>query len=125
MPRTHTTQAASLTDIAAIAIGSILRVEAKEGETPTTTIVFSGEGHTPADATRDATADIVAQCQDHRCSPASVTVDGTMRTDNGYRVWGTLGCIEGEIDSSMTREIPQVTMTGGEGEGWTLTISEE
>lgn len=81
-------------------------------------VLFTGEGRTPALA--DAVDAIRELAATHDTSPAHVIHDGLLRTDEGYRVWGslTLG------DGAMSR-LPAVRahIEPGEEGTWTVTIT--
>lgn len=83
-------------------------------------VLFTGEGRTPALALADAVDAIRELAATHDTSPVHVIHDGLLRTDEGYRVWGslTLG------DGAMSR-LPAVRahIEPGEEGTWTVTIT--
>lgn len=85
-----------------------------------TTLVFSGEGPTPEDAFEDALADIQDQAHTHGGAPVAVELEGWLRTDAGFRLWGTLG-----IDTQATSQEERrwdMTLAENEEGRWTLTM---
>lgn len=82
--------------------------------------MFAGEGESPGAALADAVGAIRELLEMRGGTPARVTHHGALRTDDGYRLWGTLTIIEGEAAAIPPME---ARIEAGEEGTWTVTIT--
>lgn len=96
----------------------------QRNEHGTSTLVFSGEGTTPATALQDALDHIREQCAVHDCVPVDIDTEPAFRIDTGTRIWGTISC-SGRSEEAKPPGIAQSMdiVADQEGDLWTLTIT--
>lgn len=117
IPPSRQFHAASLDDVIRKALSALFP---NSGTEDVTTLVFSGEGPTPAAAVTHALDDIRDLGQTHAGTPARAELEGWLRTDTGFRLWGTLGIIPQA--EPYLHPSPDITLTEQEEGQWTLTI---
>lgn len=82
--------------------------------------MFVGEGETPGAALADAVEAIREMSETLGGAPSGIGYEGSLRIDDGYRVWGTLTLGGGE-----GTPIPDAApcIEAGEEGTWTVTIT--
>lgn len=83
-------------------------------------LLFAGEGETPDVALADAVEAIRDLCKTHGSAPSHLTLDGSLRTDGGYRLWGTIRLGGGDATDEATAA---ARIEPGEEGTWTVTIT--
>lgn len=81
-------------------------------------LLYTGEGATPEEALMDAVDAIHDLAAAHGDSPACVIHEGSLRTDEGYRIWGSL-TLGGGAPPQVTAA--SVRIEQGEEGTWTVT----
>lgn len=82
--------------------------------------VFLGEWETPGAALEDAIEAIREISGMLGGAPARVDYEGSLRTDDGYRVWGTLTLGDGDVSAMAGAD---VRIEAGEEGTWTVTMT--
>ncbi len=118
-PETEIAVVSSLDEAYGYALARVVTVKPGHGEGGDV-LVFSGEGESPGAALADAVDAIRDLVETHGAAPAQVVLDGSLRTDGGYRLWGTIRLGDEEAPD----ELASAARIQPNEEGtWTVTIT--
>ncbi len=118
-PEIETVGASSLDEAYGYALAKVVPVVSERGEGGDV-LLFLGEGESPDAALADAVDAIRDLVETHGGEPGQVVLDGSLRTDAGYRLWGTITLGGGK---TMDAPATAVRIEQGEEGTWTVTIT--